>query len=83
MISSYVGENAEFERQMLSGELSRTYSTRNLAEKCRQLRLEYLLLLLQVTERSSRRKEVRGLTKCTYGISIQSRFCSVKAWKGR
>jgi 3-oxoacid CoA-transferase subunit A len=28
MISSYVGENAEFERQMLSGELEGPYTTR-------------------------------------------------------
>ena len=36
MISSYVGENAEFERQMLSGELEVELTPQGtLAEKCR------------------------------------------------
>ena len=36
MISSYVGENAEFERQMLSGELDVELTPQGtLAEKCR------------------------------------------------
>jgi 3-oxoacid CoA-transferase subunit A len=45
MISSYVGENAEFERQMLSGELEVELTPQGtLAESVVQLRLEYLLL---------------------------------------
>jgi 3-oxoacid CoA-transferase subunit A len=68
MISSYVGENAEFERQMLSGELDV------------ELTLKELLLLKNVAaqagipafftrwlrNRSSRGKRVRNSTvKCT------------------
>jgi 3-oxoacid CoA-transferase subunit A len=37
MISSYVGENAEFERQMLSGELEVDLIPRDLAERAAQL----------------------------------------------
>jgi 3-oxoacid CoA-transferase subunit A len=39
MISSYVGENAEFERQMLSGELEVDLIPQGtLAERCRAAR---------------------------------------------
>jgi 3-oxoacid CoA-transferase subunit A len=42
MISSYVGENAEFERQMLSGELEVDLIPQGtLAERCRAAQLEF------------------------------------------
>ena len=52
MISSYVGENAEFERQMLSGELDVELTPQGtLAENVALLKLEFLLFLpLQVME---------------------------------
>ena len=52
MISSYVGENAEFERQMLSGELEVELTPQGtLAEKCRAAQAEFQhSLLQQVTE---------------------------------
>ena len=53
MISSYVGENDEFERQMLSGELEVDLIPQgSLAERCRAGGAEFLLfILLLVTER--------------------------------
>ena len=42
MISSYVGENDEFERQMLSGELGELIPQGTLAERCRARAREYL-----------------------------------------
>jgi len=43
MISSYVGENAEFERQMLSGELEvELIPQRTLAERCRAAQVAFL-----------------------------------------
>ena len=48
MISSYVGENEEFERQMLSGELEVDLIPQgSLAERCRAAGVEFLLFILQ------------------------------------
>jgi hypothetical protein len=58
MISSYVGENAEFERQMLSGELDVELTPQGtLAEKVALHKQEYLLSLHQlVTEQKCARE---------------------------
>jgi 3-oxoacid CoA-transferase subunit A len=75
--------NAEFERQMLSGELEVELTPQGTLAESVGSSGRNTCFYPQVTERSSRRKEVREFNgKCTYGISIQSRFCSVKAWKG-
>jgi hypothetical protein len=51
MISSYVGENAEFERQMLSGELDVELTLKELfAENVALHKQEYLLSHPLVTE---------------------------------
>ena len=48
MISSYVGENAEFERQMLSGELEVELTPQGtLAENAERRRLEFRLFTLR------------------------------------
>jgi hypothetical protein len=50
MISSYVGENAEFERQMLSGELDVELIPKELWQNVVLLKQEFLLLLLLAME---------------------------------
>ena len=48
MVSSYVGENDEFERQMLSGELEVDLIPQgSLAERCRALEPVFLPFILQ------------------------------------
>jgi 3-oxoacid CoA-transferase subunit A len=69
MISSYVGENAEFERQMLSGELDvELIPQGTLAERCRAAQLESPFFCRYATP--SRSKE--NSTENAYnGISFQ------------
>ena len=65
MISSYVGENAEFERQMLSGELKVDLIPQgSLAERCRAVEQVYLLFSLQQAseQRLQRGKKFVSLT---------------------
>lgn len=77
MISSYVGENAEFERQMLSGELDVELTPQGtLAEKCRaaQAGIPAFFHTSRFWNRSSRGKGNKRIQrKNAYnGISLQS-----------
>jgi len=69
MISSYVGENAEFERQMLSGELEvELIPQGTLAERCRAAQAGIpAFLLQQVLELKSllEKKHENSMAKCT------------------
>jgi acyl CoA:acetate/3-ketoacid CoA transferase alpha subunit len=58
MISSYVGENAEFERQMLSGELDVELIPKELWQNVVVLKQEFpFLLLLAMELRSLKEKK--------------------------
>ena len=62
MISSYVGENAEFERQMLSGELEvELIPQGTLAQRCRSApkRHSCFLYSCRIWDRSSRRQGIK------------------------
>ena len=68
MISSYVGENAEFERQMLSGELEVELLLKEHLLKSAGLEVQEFLLSLQLldtVQKSPReRKRVRSMAGC-------------------
>ncbi|WP_282048830.1 CoA transferase subunit A [Maribacter aquivivus] len=87
MISSYVGENDEFERQMLSGELDVELTPQGtLAEKCRAAQAGFPAFFTpagygtEVTEG----KEVREFNGKMYILeeAFKADFAFVKAWKG-
>jgi len=76
MISSYVGENAEFERQLLSGELEvELIPQGTLAERCRAG---------GVGTEVAEGKETRDFDGKTYLMEswLRADFSIVKAWKG-
>jgi 3-oxoacid CoA-transferase subunit A len=87
MISSYVGENAEFERQMLSGELEvelipqGTLATRCLAAG---YGIPALYLPAGVGTEVAEGKEVREFNGKPYLLehAFDADFALVKAWKG-
>lgn len=87
MISSYVGENAEFERQMLSGELQvelipqGTLATRCLASG---YGIPALYTPAGVGTEVAEGKEVRNFYGKDYLLeyAFNSDFAIVKAWKG-
>ena len=87
MISSYVGENDEFERQMLSGELEVELTPQGtLAEKCRSAQAGFPAFYTPAgfgTE-VAEGKETREFNGKMYVLeyAYDSSFSFVKAWKG-
>ncbi|MEY8020312.1 CoA transferase subunit A [Muriicola sp. SD30] len=87
MISSYVGENDEFERQMLSGELEVELTPQGtLAEKCRAAQAGFPAIYTPAgfgTE-VAEGKETREFNGKMYVLeyAYQADFAFVKAWKG-
>ena len=87
MISSYVGENDEFERQMLSGELEvELIPQGTLAEKCRAAQAGFPAFYTPAgfgTE-VAEGKETREFDDKMYVLepAFKADFAFVKAWKG-
>ncbi|UUV22434.1 CoA transferase subunit A [Paenimyroides aestuarii] len=87
MIASYVGENAEFERQMLSGELDVELTPQGtLAEKCRaaQAGIPAFFTPAGYGTEVAQGKETREFNGKMYVMeeAYQADFAIVKAWKG-
>jgi len=87
MISSYVGENAEFERQMLSGELDVELTPQGtLAEKCRaaQHGIPAFFTPAGFGTEVAEGKETREFNGKMYVMekAFNADFAIVKAWKG-
>lgn len=87
MISSYVGENDEFERQMLSGELEVELTPQGtLAEKCRaaQAGIPAFFTPAGYGTEVGEGKETREFNGKMYVMeeAFQADFAIVKAWKG-
>ncbi len=87
MISSYVGENAEFERQMLSGELDVELTPQGtLAEKCRaaQHGIPAFFTPAGYGTEVAEGKETRDFNGKMYVMeeAFKADFAIVKAWKG-
>ena len=87
MISSYVGENAEFERQMLSGELEvELLPQGTLAEKCRaaQAGIPAFYTPAGFGTEVAFGKETRLFSDKNYVLehAFKADFAFVKAWKG-
>ena len=87
MISSYVGENEEFERQMLSGELEvELIPQGTLAERCRAAQAGFPAFYTPAgygTE-AAEGKETREFNGKMYVLehAFKADFAFVKAWKG-
>lgn len=87
MISSYVGENAEFERQMLSGELEVELNPQGtLAERCRAggAGIPAFYVPAGVGTEVAIGKETREFDGKPYLLehALVADFAIVKAWKG-
>ena len=87
MISSYVGENAEFERQMLSGELDVELTPQGtLAEKCRaaQTGIPAFFTPAGFGTEVAIGKETREFNGKMHvmELAFKADFSIVKAWKG-
>jgi 3-oxoacid CoA-transferase subunit A len=87
MISSYVGENAEFERQMLSGELEvELIPQGTLAERCRaaQAGIPAFFTPAGYGTEVAEGKEVREFNGKMHVMehAFKADFSIVKAWKG-
>nr|WP_314865655.1 CoA transferase subunit A [uncultured Flavobacterium sp.] len=87
MISSYVGENAEFERQMLSGELEvELIPQGTLAERCRaaQTGTPAFFTPAGFGTEVAQGKETREFNGKMHVLehAFQADFAIVKAWKG-
>lgn len=87
MISSYVGENAEFERQMLSGELEVELTPQGtLAEKCRaaQAGIPAFYTPAGFGTEVAQGKEVKEFHGKPHILehAFEADFSIVKAWKG-
>ncbi|MFZ9970398.1 MAG: CoA transferase subunit A [Bacteroidia bacterium] len=87
MISSYVGENAEFERQLLSGELEvELIPQGTLAERCRAAGagIPAFYTPAGVGTEVAEGKETRVFGGKTYLMeyAFDAEFAIVKAWKG-
>jgi 3-oxoacid CoA-transferase subunit A len=87
MISSYVGENAEFERQMLSGELEvELIPQGTLAERCRaaQNGIPAFFTPAGYGTEVAQGKETREFNGKMHVLehAFQANFSIVKAWKG-
>jgi 3-oxoacid CoA-transferase subunit A len=87
MVSSYVGENDEFERQMLSGELDvELIPQGTLAERCRAAQAGFPAIYTPAgygTE-VAEGKETRDFNGKMYVLehAFKADFAFVKAWKG-
>jgi 3-oxoacid CoA-transferase subunit A len=87
MISSYVGENAEFERQLLSGELEVDLIPQGtLATRCMAAGygMPAVWLLAGIGTEVAEGKEVRNFNGKEYllEMAFDADFAIVKAWKG-
>ncbi len=87
MISSYVGENAEFERQMLSGELEvELIPQGTLAERCRaaQAGIPAFFTPAGYGTEVAQGKEVREFNGKMHIMehAFKADFSIIKAWKG-
>ncbi len=87
MISSYVGENAEFERQLLSGELEvELIPQGTLAERCRAAGagIPAIYTPAGVGTEVAEGKETRVFNGKTYLLehAFDAEYAIVKAWKG-
>jgi len=87
LISSYVGENAEFERQLLSGELEVELNPQGtLAERCRAggAGIPAFFVPAGYGTEVSEGKEVREFDGKMYLLetALTADFALVKAWKG-
>src|SRR5690554_2973552 len=87
MIASYVGENAEFERQMLQGELEVELTPQGtLAEKCRaaQAGIPAFYTPAGYGTEVAEGKETREFSGKMYVMeeAYKADFAIVKAWKG-
>ncbi len=87
MISSYVGENAEFERQLLSGELEVDLIPQGtLATRCMAAGygMPAVWLLAGIGTEVAEGKEVRNFNGKDYllEMAFDADFAIVKAWKG-
>jgi len=87
MISSYVGENAEFERQMLSGELEVELTPQGtLAEKCRaaQAGIPAFYTPAGFGTEVAKGKEIKEFNGKPHILeyAFEADFSIVKAWKG-
>jgi 3-oxoacid CoA-transferase subunit A len=87
MISSYVGENAEFERQLLTGELEvELIPQGTLAERCRAAGagIPAFYTPAGVGTEVANGKEIRVFNGKTYlmELAFNADFAIVKAWKG-
>jgi len=87
MISSYVGENDEFERQMLSGELDvELIPQGTLAERCRAAQSGFPAIYTPAGYGSevAEGKETREFDGKMYVLehAFKADFAFVKAWKG-
>lgn len=87
MISSYVGENAEFERQLLSGELEvELIPQGTLATRCMAsgYGMPAVYVLAGVGTEVAEGKETRSFNGKDYLLehAFDSDFAIVKAWKG-
>jgi 3-oxoacid CoA-transferase subunit A len=87
MISSYVGENAEFERQLLSGELEvELIPQGTLATRCMAAGygMPAVFLLAGIGTEVAEGKEVRNFNGKDYLLehAFDADFAIVKAWKG-
>ncbi|MBN2615284.1 MAG: CoA transferase subunit A [Bacteroidales bacterium] len=87
MISSYVGENAEFERQLLSGELEVELNPQGtLAERCRAggAGIPAFYVPAGYGTEVAEGKEVREFDGKMYVMehALHADFAVVKAWKG-
>lgn len=87
MISSYVGENAEFERQLLSGELEvELIPQGTLATRCMAAGygMPAIFTPAGVGTEVAEGKEVRGFNGKEYlmELAFEADFAIVKAWKG-
>lgn len=87
MIASYVGENAEFERQMLSGELEvELIPQGTLAERCRaaQVGIPAFFTPAGFGTEVAQGKEVREFNGKMHIMehAFKADFSIVKAWKG-
>ncbi|MDO6739275.1 CoA transferase subunit A [Wenyingzhuangia sp. 2_MG-2023] len=87
MVSSYVGENHEFERQMLSGEIEvELIPQGTLAERCRSAKvgLPAFFTPAGVGTEVAEGKEIREFNGKQYLLeyAVEADFSFIKAWKG-
>lgn len=87
MVSSYVGENHEFERQMLEGEIEvELIPQGTLAERCRSAKvgLPAFFTPAGVGTEVAEGKEIREFNGKNYllELAVKADFALIKAWKG-